>query len=1155
MIKLKFPPCLKRSSRFYNRLFQHVFLFCLVLCSHNSWGQYAKEHYIAPVWHGNGSANINGSVEVVVTTASTSTVPFTIKRADGTLIYSGTVISGTPNIYNLGTSASATNPMISFLVAQCFVAQTTKGLVIEGLEDIAVVVRQNTATLDRWSLTSKGAASIGRVFRTGHKYDTRNTANFDSSHAFSVLALEPGVTNISIDVNGVAVFKNGTGDHVVQLNQGETYTWAASAFGIGENEDLNGTLVSADQNITLTTGSWITWHSSGPGDSGFDQTIPIDVLGSEYVVLYGKTGAVNSFAEVANAVAHFNNTEVWKNGVSQGVLNAGDNLRLFFPLTTEGTPMAITFREAGTSTNGGDGTPINAYLYQDSGGDRGETGLSIIPEIQCSGTFNAQFLSFGTNANITVLTRTGASIVLNGATITPSSTITVGGVVYDMYVETAPIAGQIVIITGDKLFNVGMMYAPGRTGAFAYYTNFALDTDGDGVTDCQESIDGTNINDACDFSTSSITIAVTSLGDCDGDGVTDNMDVCNGADDTIDTDSDGIPDACDEDDDNDGILDTEEWCSTNILNGSFEEGPSGNNRTTIDGWNISIGNVDVGSYNPTDGSRAIDLNGNTTGEITQDVATVVGSEYALTFDHAGNTQSNRIVQVTVEDVASSTILFQESYSKDGESPASATYLSVNDIRFSATSTSTSITFTSLVGSNGGPLLDNIVLSEVSCDTDNDTTPDYLDNDSDNDGCFDALEGDNTTLTLASVDANGRLTGGVDGATGIPTAAGSGQNDVSSTNNAITGGACDDDGDGVTNGQEVTDGTDPLDDCSYVTASISETVTSTADCDGDGVPNNVEATDGTDGQDPCSFVLASASVAPSAAWNAADCDGDGVTNGQEVTDGTDPLDDCSLVVANQEVTPSTIWSDADCDGDGISNVQEITDGTNPLEDCNSIGGTPLPTSDCDQDGLTNEEEVSLDTDPNNPDSDGDGILDGQEFFDDTNPLDDCDSISGTPLPTSDCDQDGLTNEEEADLGTDPENDDTDGDGILDGQEELDGTNPLEPCSSLGGTPPSGIACDIEIESDLIGPGINDGVFKIINIESYPENTVKVYNRWGILVFETQGYDNAGKAFRGISNGRVTIQKNEELPVGVYFYIIEYRNDQEGRTKNGYLYINR
>jgi len=58
-----------------------------------------------------------------------------------------------------------------------------------------------------------------------------------------------------------------------------------------------------------------------------------------------------------------------------------------------------------------------------------------------------------------------------------------------------------------------------------------------------------------------------------------------------------------------------------------------------------------------------------------------------------------------------------------------------------------------------------------------------------------------------------------------------------------------------------------------------------------------------------------------------------------------------------------------------------------------------------------------------------------------------------------------------------------------------------------------------------------------------------------VYETEGYDNAANAFRGISEGRATIQKNEELPAGVYFYIIEYSNSQETRTKNGYLYINR
>jgi hypothetical protein len=298
-------------------------------------------------------------------------------------------------------------------------------------------------------------------------------------------------------------------------------------------------------------------------------------------------------------------------------------------------------------------------------------------------------------------------------------------------------------------------------------------------------------------------------------------------------------------------------------------------------------------------------------------------------------------------------------------------------------------------------------------------------------------------------------------------------------------------------------------------------------------------DGTDPNDSCSSVGGTPT-------GASDCDGDGLTNDQEAAAGTDP-------------------NDADTDGDGLTDGEEVNNIDDPST-VNTPNGTSDPLNACDPnnanalcdsdaDGLTDGEEVALGTDPANGDTDGDGILDGQEVLDDTNPLDDCDSVGGTPLETSDCDTDGLTNAEEATLGTDPDNSDTDGDGILDGQEVSDGTNPLDPCSSIGGTPPAGNACDIEIESDLMGPGINDGVFKINNIESYPNNTVKVYNRWGILVFETKGYDNSSNGFRGISNGRATIQQSEELPVGIYFYVIQYGNDQESRTKNGYLYINR
>ncbi|TVZ09508.1 CHU domain-containing protein [Cellulophaga sp. RHA_52] len=290
----------------------------------------------------------------------------------------------------------------------------------------------------------------------------------------------------------------------------------------------------------------------------------------------------------------------------------------------------------------------------------------------------------------------------------------------------------------------------------------------------------------------------------------------------------------------------------------------------------------------------------------------------------------------------------------------------------------------------------------------------------------------------------------------------------------------------------------------------------------------------------------------------DTDGDGLTNNEENTLGTDP-------------------NNPDTDGDGTSDGQEVTDGTNPLDDCDSIGGTPLDTSDCDNDGLTNAEEatigtdpfnpdsdndglldgdeVTLGTDPNNPDTDGDSILDGQEVTDNTNPLDDCDSNGGTPLDASDCDMDGLTNAQEAALGTDPFNPDTDGDLILDGKEVDDETDPLDPCDNIGGTPPTGSACDISIYNDLVGPGVDDGYFRIINIEQFPNNTVQIYNRWGVIVFETKGYDRGSNVFKGISNGRVVINKNEELPAGVYYYIINYNNNGQNKSKAGYLYLNR
>jgi len=80
------------------------------------------------------------------------------------------------------------------------------------------------------------------------------------------------------------------------------------------------------------------------------------------------------------------------------------------------------------------------------------------------------------------------------------------------------------------------------------------------------------------------------------------------------------------------------------------------------------------------------------------------------------------------------------------------------------------------------------------------------------------------------------------------------------------------------------------------------------------------------------------------------------------------------------------------------------------------------------------------------------------------------------------------------------------------------------------------------------------FHIGGIESYPNNIVRIYNRWGVKVFETEGYDNVTRVFRGISNGRVTVNAPEKLPQGTYYYVIEYYDHNNYKeSKVGWLYI--
>jgi gliding motility-associated-like protein len=75
------------------------------------------------------------------------------------------------------------------------------------------------------------------------------------------------------------------------------------------------------------------------------------------------------------------------------------------------------------------------------------------------------------------------------------------------------------------------------------------------------------------------------------------------------------------------------------------------------------------------------------------------------------------------------------------------------------------------------------------------------------------------------------------------------------------------------------------------------------------------------------------------------------------------------------------------------------------------------------------------------------------------------------------------------------------------------------------------------------GIND-TWPIIGIESYPDIDVKIFNRWGNIVYHAVG--SSQKPFDGTFKG-------EPLPEGVYVYVVRAKPD--GHIDRGQVMITR
>ena len=343
------------------------------------------------------------------------------------------------------------------------------------------------------------------------------------------------------------------------------------------------------------------------------------------------------------------------------------------------------------------------------------------------------------------------------------------------------------------------------------------------------------------------------------------------------------------------------------------------------------------------------------------------------------------------------------------------------------------------GLEDGREVNTTLTNPLNPDTDNDliqdgpevdgTNPtDPLDRDTDGDGLLDGVEDRN-------------VNGAFDDGETDPTDADTDDGGVNDGQEALLDGTdpldeeddftVDRDGDGLTNGEEIDLGTDPLN----------------PDTDGDGINDGVEV-DGELGTDPLD----------------PDTDGDGLTDGEE-DENADGVRDAG------ETDPT----DADTDDGGVSDgVEVLISGTDPLD-----GTDDIESPDNDGDGLTDDEEELIGTDPNDPDSDDDGLTDGTEVRggNPTDPLDDDSDDDGLTDGEEDTDADGNFDDGE----TNPNDEDTDDGGVHDGEEvNVDGTDPLDGGDDIADSDGDGLLDREErdlgtdpFDPDTDADGIQDG----------------------------------------------------------------------------------
>ncbi|MDB9529489.1 DUF4347 domain-containing protein, partial [Oscillatoria sp. CS-180] len=427
-----------------------------------------SEHYLPP--RPGGSTHADNPMKLLITTEQptatgvisfpgTSTAPINFSITEGTSEYSltlGTTDTG-------GTTAFNT------------VGNSGIKILTDSREPVNVQLVQEDSNGQSF-LSSKGLDALGTEFYAGEMADENAAETNAPASIISVMATENN-TQVTFQAPNAATWNwAGTSSQTqtVTLQAGETYIIQPEN---NTTSNITGAYITSTKPIAVSNGNFGVRLSGNAVDNGWDQLVPVQRTGSDYVVVRGPSG--NEEVEI---IATKPNTQVFIDGTLATTLaNAGDvyTTQLTSLAGSNGTPYSITTSE-------------NVYLFQSTGAvaNKGENGVSLIPSISPSGRSRVRFRTPADPATINIILGADAVdslqwVEVNGTSSTPIDIKTQSGyTVKDVpgrtdvkvvsFKTSSAQVGKEYYFDSQSFIQVGILAANSSGGGFAYVSGFSF---------------------------------------------------------------------------------------------------------------------------------------------------------------------------------------------------------------------------------------------------------------------------------------------------------------------------------------------------------------------------------------------------------------------------------------------------------------------------------------------------------------------------------------------------------------------------------------------------------------------------------------------------------------------------------------------------------